>query len=208
MRSFLETLPDSDSVDGAFVIDTVPQPDPAPVAVPVVLEPRRRMVADASSVWELASLKEVFQHRAHVIRVVLHVVPGVFRSNPKANSECAVGGSCSCSCQGCFCFAHRVQAARARNWKNVSVVSKRAIGAIVVRRRHHTDAVGQRASRALRLELSAAREASEGAPFVWGGTKMPLDGLAHPPRHKIKNQLKKRKNKRLTQPQLGKGKCG
>ena len=91
-----------DSVDGASFIEAVPLPESVPAADPVVLEPRRRMVADAFPAPDLVSLKEVFQLRAHVIRVVLQVVRRDQVShasfskksspcmNPGVISECAV----------------------------------------------------------------------------------------------------------------------
>ena len=64
------------------------QPPPPPIA----LEPRRRLMADAFTTLDPVDLKEVFECRANVIRVVPHVVRGAFRLAIRAALEEVIAG--------------------------------------------------------------------------------------------------------------------
>ena len=75
-----------DSVDGVSQVEEVPS------SPPIALEPRRRQMADAFTTLDPVDLNEVFKCRANVIRVVPHVVRGVFRFAIRAALEEVIAG--------------------------------------------------------------------------------------------------------------------
>ena len=71
-----DRFPDDDSIDGVSVVSDVPVVPDAPSPLPIDLDPRRRIMAASFGLLDEVCLKDEFNCRAHVPRVVPFVVRG------------------------------------------------------------------------------------------------------------------------------------